>query len=93
MGLSIQGLNAAGTYTQNENVYNVAAVSDNTSWTNYAASSFEGGEGTAESPYLIKTAEQLAKLAKDVNEGVSTYENTYFKMVADIDLDGPTGLQ
>lgn len=88
LGLSIQGLNAADTYTQNENVYNVAAVSDNTSWTNYAASSFEGGEGTAESPYLIKTAEQLAKLAKDVNEGVSTYENTYFKMVADIDLDG-----
>ena len=88
MGLSIQGLNAADTYTQNENVYNVAAVSDNTSWTNYAASSFEGGEGTAESPYLIKTAEQLAKLTKDVNEGVSTYENTYFKMVADIDLDG-----
>lgn len=88
LGLSVQGLNAAGTYTQKENVDNVAAVSDNTQWTNYAASSFEGGEGTAESPYLIKTAEQLAKLAKDVNEGVSTYENTYFKMVANINLDG-----
>lgn len=69
-------------------VNNVAAVSDNTLWTNYAASSFEGGEGTAESPYLIKTAEQLAKLAKDLDEGVSTYADTYFKLVADIDLDG-----
>lgn len=88
MGLSIQGLNAAGTYTQNENVYNVAAVSDNTSWTNYAASSFEGGEGTAESPYLIKTAEQLAKVAKDVYDGDTDYADTYFKITADIDLDG-----
>lgn len=88
LGLSVQGMTVAEASSFGNKVNNVAAVSDNTLWTDYAASSFEGGEGTAESPYLIKTAEQLAKLAKDVNEGVSTYEDTYFKMVADIDLDG-----
>ena len=71
-----------------QSVNHVSAVADGTQWTDFAASSFEGGEGTAESPYLIKTPEHLAKLAKDVYDGTSVYENTYFKLVADIDLAG-----
>lgn len=57
-------------------------------WKDLAAESFDGGDGTAESPYLIKTAEQLAKVAKDVYDGDTDYADTYFKITADIDLDG-----
>ncbi|HJA13269.1 MAG TPA: hypothetical protein H9799_10080, partial [Candidatus Mediterraneibacter merdipullorum] len=38
-------------------------------WTDYAAEAFAGGTGTKDAPYLIETAEQLAKIAKDVNDG------------------------
>lgn len=54
-------------------------------WTNYAAESFNAGSGTVEDPYQIATAEQLAKLANDVNGGIS-YDNTYFVLTSDIDL-------
>ena len=57
-------------------------------WKDLAAESFDGGDGTAESPYLIKTAEQLAKVAKDVYDGDTDYADTYFNITADIDLDG-----
>ncbi len=44
------------------------------------------GEGTAESPYLIEDVDDLKKLAKKVNSG-TTYERTYFKLTANIDLN------
>ncbi len=52
--------------------------------------SFESGSGTKEDPYIIKTAEQLAKLAADVNSGVwgMGHTNEYFKLEQDIDLSG-----
>ena len=56
-------------------------------WTDYAADTFAGGTGTAEDPYQIATAEQLAKLAKEVNAGgESTHRGEYFILTADIDL-------
>ena len=71
-----------------------AAQSD--TWTDYAAESFAGGSGTEDDPYQIGTPEQLAKLAKDVNEGTS-YAGKYFKLTADLDLSEyvwmPIGLQ
>ena len=48
------------------------------------AADFEG-EGTAESPYLIEDVDDLKKLAEKVNGG-TTYEKTYFKLTANIDL-------
>ena len=39
-------------------------------WTDFAASDFDGGSGTKDDPYQIATAEQLAKLAKEVNSGI-----------------------
>lgn len=49
---------------------------------------FGGGNGsTAESAYEISTAEQLAQLAFDVNNG-NDYSDKYFKLTADIDLAG-----
>lgn len=88
LGLSLQSLTASEFYSYGRNVNSFAAVAGGTQWKDFAASSFGGGEGTAESPYLIKTAEHLAKLAKDVYDRTSTYANTYFKLVADIDLAG-----
>lgn len=57
-------------------------------WTDSVANSFAGGTGTAEDPYQIATAEQLAKLAADVNSGVvgKTHSGEYFKLIADLDL-------
>ena len=42
-------------------------------------------DGTEDNPYIIATADQLAVLAANVNDGTA-YENKYFKMTADIDL-------
>ncbi len=44
------------------------------------------GEGTEESPFLIGTAEKLAKLAELVNAGNTSYNAKYYKLIADIDL-------
>ena len=50
----MQSLTASASYSFDKSVNHVSAVADGTQWTDFAASSFEGGEGTAESPYLIK---------------------------------------
>ena len=50
------------------------------------ADNFEGGEGTADKPYIIMDDYQLAKLARDVNNG-NKYSGIYFKLGDDINLD------
>lgn len=57
-------------------------------WTDYAADSFESGTGTQTDPYVIATAEQLAKLAVDVNSGVDSVSHSgeYFVLSGNIDL-------
>lgn len=47
---------------------------------------YEEGAGTAEHPYIIKSAQQLADLAWYVNTGTS-YPDVYFTLGADIDLN------
>ena len=54
-------------------------------WTDYAAAEFAGGTGTETDPYQIATAEQLAKLSKDVSGG-SNYQGNYFQLTENIDL-------
>ena len=56
-------------------------------WDGTAAESFEGGNGDSSDPYIIKTAEQLAFLAKQVNGG-ETYHGKHFQLEADLDLSG-----
>ena len=64
----------------------------NVYWTDYGnyADSFDGGNGTEASPYLIRTPEQLALLAYLINNGStnSQYRYSYFRQTADIDLSG-----
>ncbi len=57
-------------------------------WTDYAAKDFGGGSGTKDDPYLLATAEQIAKLAVDINSGVydRDHSNEYFKLTDNIDL-------
>ena len=50
---------------------------------------FAGGSGTAEDPYQIATAEQLAALSVTVNDGSANgYPGQYFVLTDDIDLSG-----
>ena len=55
-------------------------------WDGSVAAEFAGGTGTAEDPYQIATGSQLAYLASQVNSGTD-YEDTYFILTADIDLN------
>lgn len=56
-----------------------------TVWTDYAAADFAGGAGTEADPYQIATAEQLAKLSKDVSEG-NSYQGKFFELTENINL-------
>ena len=52
------------------------------------AQNFAGGSGTQNDPYLISNDMELAKLARDVNNGntMQAFLGKYFKLTADIDL-------
>ena len=57
---------------------------------NGSADLWTKGAGTQTSPFQIESAEQLAFIAEMVNAGVTTYENTYFKLMTNIDLNNLT---
>lgn len=48
------------------------------------------GNGTEDNPYLIQNAQQLAYIAEMVNGGVTHYENTYFKLTTNVQIDSTT---
>ena len=56
-------------------------------WTGTIAESFNTGDGSTQNPYVISNAEELAKLANDVNQG-NNYSDSYFVLSDDIDLNG-----
>ncbi len=58
-------------------------------WDGTTAASFAGGTGTAGDPYQIATAEQLSYLASLTTANANT-AGKYYKLTADIDLNGPT---
>jgi len=49
---------------------------------------FDGGDGSSDNPYEIRTAQQLANLAGLVNVGSADYSEKQYKLTADIDLGG-----
>lgn len=53
-------------------------------WTDYKATGYDSGSGTADKPYIIKTAEQLAYFAARVTSGQD--KTACFKLGASIDL-------
>ena len=66
-----------------EGEYPVHKAYNSTIWNGREASAYAGGEGTAESPYEIATAEQLYKLA---NADTASTKGKYFKLTADITI-------
>ena len=55
-------------------------------WTGATGSRFAGGDGTANNPYRIETGEQLAYLAKQVNEQGRSFNGDYFVLSNNINL-------
>ena len=55
--------------------------------TAWADSSFGGGDGTGETPYIISTTAHMRQLATDVNNG-NSYHGKHFQMTANLDFDG-----
>ena len=64
-----------------------AALAAGGAWDGSVATAFAGGDGTDSNPYQIADGAQLAYLASEVNKEGKTYENSYFVMTADIDLN------
>ena len=62
-----------------------AVLAADGAWDGSIATAFAGGTGTGSDPYQIADGAQLAYLASEVNKG-QTYENSYFVLIADIDL-------
>ena len=64
-----------------------AALAAGGAWDGSVATAFAGGDGTDSNPYQIADGAQLAYLASEVNKEGKTYENSYFVLTADIDLN------
>ena len=64
-----------------------AALAEDDAWNGSTAAAFAGGTGTAEDPYQIANGAELAYLASSVNSG-ETYEEKYFVLTANINLNG-----
>ena len=65
-------------------------VAAQTPWNGTVADAYDGGDGTPENPYQIATAEQLALLAFETNEGDGGNPNCYV-LTEDINLNGTKG--
>lgn len=63
----------------------IPSYSSQGKWSDSVAETFDSGNGSKENPYVIKTASELALLAKNVNKGES-YKDAYFKLNNNIDL-------
>ena len=63
-----------------------AVLAADSTWDGSIATAFAGGTGTESDPYQIADGAQLAYLASEVNNG-RAYENSYFVLTADIDLN------
>ena len=55
-------------------------------WKDNAASGYASGDGSKDNPYVIKTANQLAFMAKEVASTDNTSKGKYYVLDADIDL-------
>jgi hypothetical protein len=72
----------------------LSVIANASPWNGTVAASFSGGNGSMATPYLIGSGEELAYLTSLANASPQTANaNTagkYYKLTADIDLNGPT---
>ena len=55
-------------------------------WKDYAANEYASGDGSKDNPYVIKTAAQLAYMAKDISGTNNISKGKYYVLDADVDL-------
>lgn len=65
----------------------VVAVSAENTWDGTSTTAFTVGDGSENNPYQISTGAELAYLANVVNNGTFSSENTFFRLMNDINLD------
>ncbi len=63
---------------------------EKTVWNGTAASSYAGGDGTKENPYLINTAEQLYKMVSEHCVEADPEVGAYYELISDILLNDTT---
>ena len=86
--VKVAGINVNDWQTGAPIVDHDTEVEEYDSWDGAAiANDYDGGTGTAEDPYKIRTAAQLALLASKVNGG-ERYLYKYFDLTGNIDLAG-----
>ena len=66
------------------------AIEKNEVWNGEIADSFESGDGTFESPYIIAKPSQLALLAQLVNNGIGDFATLYYAVTNQLVLNGDT---
>lgn len=64
-----------------------------TPWNGTIAEAYDGGDGTPETPYQIATAEQLALLAYETNNGNGSGGSACYILTNDINLNGSEGME
>lgn len=69
------------------NVYPTSGGYEPSLWSAVASPNFSGGLGTSSTPYIISTAEELARIPVLITGGTNL-EGVYFKLSNDIDLSG-----
>ena len=67
------------------------SINNRSCWDGTVAETYDGGDGTQENPYQIATAEQLALLAQQTNDGMGG--DAYYVLTNDICLNGSNGFQ
>ena len=77
MAMSALPFGVLTTFAQNENIIRNDDNKQNAEW---------DGKGTAESPFLLKTSEDLKALSGTTNNDGKSYSNTYFRFENDITL-------
>ena len=75
----------SSTESSNE-ISNTNNIPEISVWDGSVATAFAGGDGSAENPYKIASADQFAFLAQEINSG-KDYKGKSFSLLCDIDLN------
>ena len=67
----------------------ITLINDKTNvWQGGMATSFAGGDGSAENPYIIANADQLAYLGDRISNDNGTYGSAHYKLISNVNIGG-----
>ncbi len=87
---SSSGSSSSSIISSSSGTFSSSSAITGTAWDGTTAKAFAGGAGTKLSPYLIATAEQLARFSFLVGSNDSDYVSKYYELSADILLHDKT---